>query len=130
MQYVKIVNRTTRKLRATWDGRVYEIAPGAHSFPQIVADAFKRQNPIMGSEDPYDMVMDYLVGIEEAGDPITPLTDEEAFPKELERWNRKKLIGAKPSEVVAGKAGLYAHEKNTSISSLGQATGGFVNPNS
>lgn len=131
MQYVKIVNRTSRNLNGTWDGRIYTLEAGStNAFPRAIADAIKRQNPIMGSEDPYDMTMEYLVGIEEDGDPITTLTDLEAFPKEIERLNRKKLVGALPSEVVSGKAGLYAHEKHAAIPVGGVAESGFVNPNS
>lgn len=130
MQYVKLVNRTGRKLKGTWDGKIYEIAPnGAYQFPLAVAQAIKRQNPIMGSEDPYNMTMDYLVGIEEEGDPIDALTDEQAFAKAVEKWDRTKLIGALPSEVVAGKAGLYAHEKHSPVDSgNGAVSGGFVTP--
>lgn len=130
MQLVKLVNRTSRQLRGTWDGKIHLLAPHAvEALPRAVAEAIRRQNPIMGSEDPYDMTMEYLVGIEEEGDPISELTDLEAFPQEIERWNRKKLAGdAAKAEPIAGRNGLYAHERNTAIASDGQASGGFVNP--
>jgi len=129
MQYAKIVNRTGRDLKGTWDGKIYELkAHGAYQYPLAVCQAIKRQNPIMGSEDPYTMVMDYLVGIEEEGDVLTELTDQEAFPHEIERWNRKKLIGAPDTTVIAGKNGLFAHEKNSAIPADGPATSGFVTP--
>lgn len=127
MEYVKLTNRTSRNLRGTWDGRIYQIdASKSYQFPRTVAEAIKRQNPIMGSEDPYDMTMEYLVGIEEDGDNVSPLSDAQAFTQEIERWNRKKLVGAPETEVVKGTGGLYAHERNTSISNDGPAVGGFV----
>ena len=129
MQYAKIVNRTGRDLRGTWDGRTYELkAKTAYQYPMAVCQAIKRQNPIMGSEDPYTMTMDYLVGIEEEGDPLTELTDLEAFPNEIEKWNRKKLVGAPETTVVTGKNGLFAHERNAQIAVDGQASSAFVKP--
>jgi hypothetical protein len=102
MQYVTLVNRSSKNLKGTWDGRHYTIAPGQHQFPEIQALKFKEQNPIMGSEDPYTLQKEYLIGIVEHNDDISPTEQTDA----LERWNRSKLVGAKPVEIVKGN-GIY-----------------------
>lgn len=79
MEYVTLVNRSSRTLKGTWDGRQYELKPGKHSFPEIMAIKFKEQNPIMGSEDPYTLVKDYLIGIEELGDNCDPVEQTDAI---------------------------------------------------
>src|SRR5947207_6302799 len=78
MQYVTLVNRSKKTLEGVWDGKVYQIPPGKNSFPEIQAMKFKEQNPINGSEDPYSLTRDYLCGIEEFNDPITPAEQNDA----------------------------------------------------
>lgn len=87
MQYVKLTNRTSQVLNGVWDGRQYAITPGEHSFPEVQAVKFKEQNPIMGSENPYTMQKEYLIGIEELGDDVSPVEQTNA----KERWNRGML---------------------------------------
>lgn len=101
-QHVTLVNRTSKPLKGVWDGRHYTLAPGQHSFPEIQAMKFKEQNPIMGSEDPYTMQKEYLIGIVEQNDDISPIEQTNS----VERWNRSKLVGAKPVEIVQGN-GLF-----------------------
>lgn len=101
-QYVTLVNRSSKVLKGTWDGKHYDIQPGSHQFPEIQALKFKEQNPIMGSEDPYTLQKEYLIGIVEHKDDISPTEQTES----IERWNRSKLVGAKPVEVVKGN-GIY-----------------------
>lgn len=105
-------NRTDQQLNGTWNGRQYELEPyGTEAFPVEVARAFKRQNPVMGSGDPRDSEagmtgkMVYKVGITEENDPCDALTD---IKEGAERWDRRKLIGARPSDVVAGDNGIYS----------------------
>lgn len=105
MQYVKLVNRTDKVLHGVWDGKHVDIRPGAHQFPEQQAIAYKRQNPVMGSENPQTGDIVYKLGIEEHGDPVTPLGD---FTEGVEKWDRSKLVGARPSEVVPGDNGLYS----------------------
>lgn len=76
--YVTLVNRTTKNLQGVWDGRHYDIAPGKHSYPEIQAMKFKDQNPVMGSEDPYTLTKQYLIGIVEFGDDVTPIEQSSA----------------------------------------------------
>lgn len=96
MQYVTIVNRTSKTLIGTWDGKRHHLAPGKHSFPELVAMKFRDQNPIMGSEDPYTLEKQYLLGIEEEGDDCSPIEQSAA----IERFDRTKLTGAGAQDVI------------------------------
>ena len=114
-QLVTFVNRTSKPLVGTWNGLREYIAPGKHSFPLFQAQAYRRQNPIMGSEDPRTGEMKYLVGIEEEGDDCSPLTPPEATPIDpttgkpfIERWDRRHLTQARPTEIVPGDNGIYS----------------------
>lgn len=104
MQLLTIVNRTTKSLEGIWDGRHYAIPPGRSAFPVVQAEAFKRQNPVMGSEDPRTGEVQYLIGIEDQFDDCSPLEQSDA----IERWDRKNLgPGSQNVEVVAGRNGIY-----------------------
>lgn len=99
MQYVTLVNRTKGNLEGVWDGRRYAIVPGKNSFPEIQAMKFKEQNPINGSEDPYSLIRDYLCGIEEWGDPLTPIEQSDSPV-----MNKGTLDKIKRGELVLVKA--------------------------
>lgn len=103
MEVVTIVNRSSKDVKGTWDGKPYVIkAKGRAAFPEIVADAIRRQNVVMGSEDPYTGEMKYLVGIEEHGDPTDPIEQTQV----ITRMDRKPL--GKNEEVVKGNNGIYS----------------------
>lgn len=104
MEVVTLFNRTSKPVRGLWDGKPYTLEPGAKSaLPIIVADAIKRQNVVMGSEDPYTGEMNYLVAIVEHGDPQTPIEQTRV----ITRMNRAPI--AKPDEVtMEGRTGLYS----------------------
>lgn len=105
MRYVTAVNRTSKVLTGTWDGRQYSVEPGRHQFPENVAKALKRQNPLMGSQDNRFLTMKYLVGIEDYGDDCSPIEQSES--KEL--WDRNTLPPEKRNvEVRAGDNGIYS----------------------
>lgn len=104
MEFFTVVNRTTRPLSAMWDGRTYTVQPGKSQHPNAVAQALKRANPIMGSDDPYTGTMQYLIGIEEESDPITPIEQSD----EIELFNRKAQKNAVPIMIVPGNVGMYA----------------------
>jgi hypothetical protein len=125
MQYVELVNRTKRTLRGTWNGKVYQLKPGSHHLPELVAEAIKRQNLIMGTEDPYTLWADYYVGIREQGDDCEPLEEDPGATKAIERFNRAKLVGAKPTEVVKGNTGVYGR---ASIETTMSKESSFVDP--
>lgn len=104
-RHVTLVNRTAHTLVGTWDGRQYALPPGASSFPVNMAEKFKAQNPVMGSEDPRTGHIDYLIGIADYHDPIDPIEQTDA----VEKWDRSKLpASAQNVEVVAGKNGLFS----------------------
>lgn len=98
MEYVTLVNRTTKTLRGVWDGRIHELKPGRHSFPEIQAIKFKEQNPVMGSQDPVTGYSDYLIGIVECGDNCEPI-EQTTSPSRLD-YSR---MPGPPTEVIAGK---------------------------
>lgn len=126
MEVVTVVNRTSKIVKGTWDGRPRDIQPhGRIALPLLAAEAFKRQNVVMGSEDPSDGSMLYLVGIEEHGDDISPIEQTNA----ITRMNRKAL--GFDEEVVKGKTGLYSGrdvQTNLNVGGAGGVTSGFVKP--
>ena len=105
MEFQTVINRTSKDLIVTWDGKRTKIVPGKNSLPLIVAEAAKRQNPIMGSLDPFTGLCQYLLGIEEQGDDCSPI---EQSPSAIELMNRSKMKNARPTEVVPGDNGLYS----------------------
>ena len=118
---VTVVNRTKKTLEAVWDGFHHQIPPGKSAHPLFVAEAAKRQNPVMGTEDQITGEMESLIGIEENGDDCSPIEQTQ----KIERWDRKKMPGGeKDVQVVAGKSGLYAAERHTAL----PLDSSFVNP--
>lgn len=124
MRYVTLVNRTSGVLEGTWDGKRHKIHPGKNEFPEIMAHKFKEQHPIMGSEDPYTLDKEYLLGIVEDSDPITPIEQSKA----VELVNRKKLGGraAKAEVIETSAGGLYSHERHAGIPVNGPVETGFT----
>lgn len=110
MKFLTLVNRTSKRLTGTYDGRHYIIELGRNSFPELHALKFKEQNPIMGSQDPYSNRMDYLVGIEEQEDDCSPIEQSSS----IELWDRSKLQGP-AVDVVKGKGGLFANERQSAL---------------
>lgn len=121
MEIVTVVNRTSKVVSGIWDGKPYNIKPnGKVALPIIVAEAIKRQNVLMGSEDPYTGEMQYLVGIEESGDPTDPVEQTRV----ITRMNRGPL--GKNEEVIKGDNGIYSVRDVAGHLPLGP---GFRNPN-
>lgn len=102
--FVTLVNRSSKTLTGTWDGKHYLMEPGRHSFPEYMAEKFKLQNPVMGSEDPRTLHTDYLMGIVEQNDDISPIEQSDA----IEKWDRSKVKTPTPVEVVPGITGIYS----------------------
>lgn len=121
MEFLTVVNRTSKNLMVTWDGKRITLVPGKNALPAVVAEAAKRQNPIMGSEDPVSLQMRYLVGIEEQEDDCTPIEQSNS----VQRIDRSKLHGARPVEVVPGDNGIYSVRDIQTALPLGS---GFVKP--
>jgi hypothetical protein len=107
MRYVTLVNRTSKILNGTWDGRSYNIHPGKNSFPETMAGKFKDQNPIMGSQDPYSLELQYLCGIEEDGDDCSPIEQSD----KIELMDRSRMRNAIPVVVIQGE-GLYSRQRD------------------
>lgn len=105
MEVITLTNRTDHTIEALWDGKRYQIPVGQSAYPRAVAEAAKRQNIVMGSEDPTTGDVISLVGIEEWGDDCTPI---DARPLSVERWNRNKMPNPPPTEIVKGKTGVYS----------------------
>lgn len=122
MLYVTLVNRSSKELIGTWNGKRTVIAPGKNSFPEIMAVKFKEQNPVMGTLDPYSMDRDYLCGIEEYNDPIDPIEQT----NKVELFDRKKMdpIAAKATELKTSVGRLYKSEQTSPL----PADNGFVSP--
>ena len=122
MRYVTAVNRSSKVLTGTWNGRQYSVEPGKHMFPENVAKALKRQNPIMGTQDNRFLTMKYLIGIEDYGDDCSPV--EQSNSAEL--WDRNTLPPAqRKAEVVPGDNGIYSIQD---VVSFQPTSGGFVKP--
>ena len=108
MEYVILVNRTSKPLEATWNGKRYKLVPGDNPLPRNVAEAAKRQNPIMGTGQADFWATEYLVGIKEFNDPIDPI--EQSTAKELmdpQILHAAKLAAGFILQEVPGTAQIY-----------------------
>lgn len=107
METMTVVNRSSKVLKTVWDGKHYEIGPHETQICTAeVARQFKKWNPQMGSLNPQTGAINFLIGIKEDNDPTEPIEQTDA----VEVWNRDKLTGARPSEVVPGDNGLYSKQ--------------------
>ena len=111
--YYTVVNRTDTVKNTVWDGKHYELAPHEEKvFPAEVAHAFKRWNIQMGSLDPRTGSYVNLVGFKDKDDCSTLvkeiLIDPITGKPHIEVWDRAKLTGSRPTEVVPGDNGLYS----------------------
>jgi len=108
MEYVTLVNRSSKPLKGTWNGRHFDVKPGEHMLPRKVAEAIKRQNPIMGTQGFEIWDVQYLVGIKEQGDDISPIEQSDSIelvnPKIL---HAATIASGKKLETTAGAAGAY-----------------------
>ena len=113
-EYYTVVNRSSKPVNTMWDGRQYELAPYEEKiFPEQIAIAFKRWNVQMGSLDPRTGKINYMVGFKESNDPCGKLEQEVIIDKStgkpaVEQWDRSKLTGSRPVDIVEGDNGLYS----------------------
>jgi hypothetical protein len=80
LETVELINRAPVNLTVKFDGQEKTLKPGSNWVPYVTVEFAKNQNPIMGSQDPYNPHISgcsYLVGIAGTKDPVTPLTPEE-----------------------------------------------------
>lgn len=113
---VAIVNRTTKPLNATFNGQPICIpagygelngeivpagadgAPLSVMLPENAAEMVKRQNVLMGSEDPENpRDVEYLIGVEAWGDSIDHLEQSDA----IERLDRSLMDDDAQGAVVS-----------------------------
>lgn len=99
-EIVTVVNRCNKRLTGTWGGRQYDFEPYPAQTPvqRVVAVAARFQNPIMGRGTPmedWSSKSEYLLGIVEDSDPITPIT-QSASPQ---RWD-SDLVNGSDAEII------------------------------
>ena len=124
-EIVTVVNRTSKMLKGTFNGKPYDIPPGESRFTRQEARFFRYQNPIMGRGTPledWSVKSEYLIGIKEDNDPVDPVEQTNA----PQRWNTEMVNGSNV-EVVRPRGGSYAPEirQHVSIADDGQ---GFSKP--
>lgn len=113
MEYVTLVNRTSKQLQGTWDGRQFNVPPGETMFPRSVANAIKRQNPIMGSQGYEINETLFLCGIKEDGDDVSPV--EQSDIQELINpaiLHAHTIAQGRKLQVVPGVAGMYRNRSS------------------
>ena len=111
-EIVTVRNRTQKDLEVCWDGKRTVLPVGKPiALPLPIAEAAKRQNVLMGSEDPRMGTIEYLVGIEEWNDDCSPIEQTDS----IERWNSKSVPGRGKVDVIKGKAGLFAEERHSAL---------------
>lgn len=73
---VVIVNRTNRNLDVMKDGKPTVLKPGRNSVNAGLIRFAKQQNPLPGSQDPYTLQEESLIGVEGTHDNCEPIPDE------------------------------------------------------
>ncbi len=86
---VTLINRTSKPLRAMFDGQRFAFKPGPNpGVPIVVVQFAKDQNPVMGTQDRYEYEgSQYLVGVAEWGDDVSPIEQSDA----IERLDRSSI---------------------------------------
>jgi hypothetical protein len=80
LDQVELFNRAPVALMVQFDGQCKTLVVGKNIVPAVVVQYAKNQNPIMGSQDPYNPHISgarYLVGVVGSKDDLKPLTQEE-----------------------------------------------------
>ncbi len=80
LEQVELFNRAPVDLTVQFDGQCKTLKPGKTTVPGVVVQYAKNQNPVMGSQDPYNPHISgaqYLVGVVGSKDNCEPLTAEE-----------------------------------------------------
>lgn len=123
-ELVTLVNRTTKTLKGTWNGRQHNIEPGIkYQFTRQQAEKFRDQNPQMGTYNKYTGEMKYLIGIEENGDDCSPVEQTEAVSLE----DLAGKIASGELRVVAGNGYLTAADRGAATPLPTDGTG-FMKP--
>ena len=116
-EFVTVVNRTSKPLKGTWNGRPYDIpANGEVHLPKKVALAVRFQNPIMGRGTPmedWNVRSEYLIGIRECGDDCSPIEQTNA----PQRWSTEMLSGP-DAQVIRPIGGGFAEVRQPQKAAL------------
>lgn len=123
-EIVTVVNRTSKTLKGTYNGRPYDVPPGESAYPLVVARFIRFQNPIMGRGTPledWSVKSEYLVGIKELGDDCSPIEQTDA----PQRWDTYMVNGPN-TEIIRPRGGGYAPEVRQPQPR--SADGSFVKP--
>lgn len=107
-QMVTVVNRTSKMLKGTYNGRPYDLPPGESRYSKKEALFFRYQNPVMGRGTPmedWSAKSEYLIGIKELGDDCSPIEQSSA----VSRWDPDLVNGFGRWDIVRTRAG-YAPE--------------------
>ena len=121
---VTIVNRTSKLLHGTWDGKPHDLPPGEYRCSRLEALAFRFQNPVMGRGTPLEdwaSKSEYLIGIVDDGDDISPIEQSSA----PQRWD-SGLVNGSNVEVIRPRGGGFSPEQRSILSPAGDE--GFVKP--
>lgn len=105
MEFVQLVNRSKSPLSVTYDGRRYVLAPGTNTVPSFLVGPAKRQNRVMGTEDPLNPLdFQSLVGCPEQEDDCSPKEQS----KKVEALDRKMIpdLKRRAAKVVSTGRGV------------------------
>ena len=125
-EVVTIVNRTSKMLHGTYNGRPYDLPPGESRYSKREAIYFRYQNPVMGRGTPFEdwsTKSEYLLGIKEDGDDCSQIEQNDS----PQRWDTRMLSGSN-TEVIRPRGGGYAPEVRQPQASIASGDGGFVKP--
>ena len=107
-EIVTIVNRSSKPLKGTYNGRPYDLPPGESHHVLMAARFFRFQNPVMGRGTPledWSTKAEYLIGIKELGDDCSPIEQT----NEPQRWDTQ-LVNGPNVAVIRPRGGGYAPE--------------------
>lgn len=112
--FVTVLNRSSLPIDATWDGRCHTLAPHEEGvFPWAVAEKFKAQNPVMGTEDFTDpLSAQTLAAVKEWHDDATPIEQSDA----VERIDRDSIIQEPDSQTVTMRMGSKGKRTRAAVS--------------
>ena len=114
LEQVTLVNRAPIDLTVQFDGQCKTLVPGDNIVPSVTVPYAKNQNPIMGSQDPYNPHITgcrYLVGVKGTTDDCEPLSQKE-WEEHLDRPCREdELIRFQDRYGNDPKARLVRHGK-------------------
>lgn len=106
---VTVVNRTSKQLQGTANGRPYDLPPGESHFMLKDARRFRFQNPVMGRGTPLEdwgSKGEYLIGIKELGDDCSPIEQS----NDPQRWDTNMVNGYGRWDVVRSRAGYQPEQ--------------------